>query len=196
MMPNQQGITTDPALSSNSKQGNRNPRWDANHGRRNHRRFTPRAPKFEGHTAELKGHIYNAVYALQANLFVIMIRELAEYAERACNDLGDICKAILEQEDVNCKLSTLEPEFQEEDMKSIAAILIQKEYNNFMKQKATYKQNKTHMYVVTCVQCAKAMQAKLESDDDFKIAADTSDVILLLQLIKKVAYQYKSHRYP
>jgi hypothetical protein len=47
---------------------------------------------------------------------------------------------------------------------------------------------KTCMYAVAHRQCTKAMQAKLESNDDIKIAADTSDVILLLHLIKKVTY--------
>eukprot|EP00957_Ditylum_brightwellii_P139106 10602793-Ditylum_brightwellii.AAC.2 len=40
------------------------------------------------------------------------------------------------------------------------------------------------------------MRAKLESNDKFEAAVDASDMVLLLKLIKKIAYQYESHRYP
>eukprot|EP00957_Ditylum_brightwellii_P079092 6015591-Ditylum_brightwellii.AAC.1 len=64
-----------------------------------------------------------------------------------------------------------------------------------MKRKATYKQNKTCMYAVAYGQCSEAMRAKLESTDKYKAAAEASDVIQLLKLIKKIAYQYESQRY-
>eukprot|EP00957_Ditylum_brightwellii_P021529 1622830-Ditylum_brightwellii.AAC.1 len=130
MTTNQRGIAPDPAPSSNNKPYRRN----ANHRQRsqqnaNNRRYTPRVSKFEGRTAELKGHIYDAGYALQANLFVNTTRELAEYAGRTCNDSGDIRNAILEQKDVTFELPVLDDEFKKEDMKEIAAIIIQKEYD-------------------------------------------------------------------
>eukprot|EP00957_Ditylum_brightwellii_P174570 13292450-Ditylum_brightwellii.AAC.1 len=115
MTPNQQGIVPDPASSAVNKQANRTPR-----------RYVPRTSKFEGQPLELKGHIYNAGYALQANLFVTTTRELANYAGRACNDSGYIHKAILEQKDVKFELPTLDDEFKKEDTKEIADILIQK----------------------------------------------------------------------
>eukprot|EP00957_Ditylum_brightwellii_P072372 5500718-Ditylum_brightwellii.AAC.1 len=77
-------------------------------------------------------------------------------------------------------------------MKEIAAIIIQKEYDLYMKRKATYKQNKTRMHAVAYGQCSEAMRAKLESTDKYEAAAEASNVIQLLRLIKKIAYQYES----
>eukprot|EP00957_Ditylum_brightwellii_P073352 5574450-Ditylum_brightwellii.AAC.1 len=52
------------------------------------------------------------------------------------------------------------------------------------------------MYAVAYGQCSEAMQAKMESNNGFEAAADALDVVLLLKLIKKIAYQYESQRYP
>eukprot|EP00957_Ditylum_brightwellii_P157642 11998244-Ditylum_brightwellii.AAC.1 len=40
------------------------------------------------------------------------------------------------------------------------------------------------------------MRAKLKSTNEYEVAAEASDVIQLLRLIKKIAYQYESQRYP
>eukprot|EP00957_Ditylum_brightwellii_P122667 9355049-Ditylum_brightwellii.AAC.1 len=160
---NQQGIVPGLTLSSVNKPVNIKPRQDKNPIRRNqsrtNRRYIPRTPKFEGCTAKLKGHIYDAGYAIQANLFVTMIRELAEYTQRTCNNSGNICLAILQQEDMVFKLPTLKPEFKCEDTTEVAAILIQKEYDIFVKHKAIYKQNKIYMYAISYGQHSKAMRA-------------------------------------
>eukprot|EP00957_Ditylum_brightwellii_P016378 1231327-Ditylum_brightwellii.AAC.1 len=81
-------------------------------------------------------------------------------------------------------------------MKEIAAIIIQKEYDLYVKRKATYKQNKICMYTVACGQCSKAMRAKLESTDEYKAAAEASGMIQMLNLIKKITYQCELQRYP
>eukprot|EP00957_Ditylum_brightwellii_P204252 15338338-Ditylum_brightwellii.AAC.1 len=67
-----------------------------------------------------------------------MTQELTEYAGRPCNSAGDTLLAIMKQKNVKFKLPTLEPEFLKEDKKEITDILIQKEYDVFIKCKATY----------------------------------------------------------
>eukprot|EP00957_Ditylum_brightwellii_P183153 13949947-Ditylum_brightwellii.AAC.1 len=108
MTSNKQGIVPDPAPSSGVKNevkrgnsGNRN--FRRNHGQRrnqsqNARRLI-RAPKFEGRTPELKGHIYDTGYGVQASRFITTTREFAEYAGRTCKNSGNIRLAILNQED-------------------------------------------------------------------------------------------------
>eukprot|EP00957_Ditylum_brightwellii_P122089 9310876-Ditylum_brightwellii.AAC.1 len=63
------------------------------------------------------------------------------------------------------ELPTLKAEFQKKDTKDIAVILIQKEYDLYIKCKVTYKLNKMCMYTVVYGQCSKAMRAKLESNN-------------------------------
>eukprot|EP00957_Ditylum_brightwellii_P146759 11172833-Ditylum_brightwellii.AAC.1 len=74
-------------------------------------------------------------------------------------------------------------------MREVATILIQKEYVTFVKCKATCKQNKTCTCTIAYGQCSKAMRAKLQSKEKFRIAAEESDIVLLLKLIKKISYQ-------
>eukprot|EP00957_Ditylum_brightwellii_P195697 14910209-Ditylum_brightwellii.AAC.1 len=75
MTSNKQGIVPDPAPSSGAKNkikrgngGNRN--FRRNHGQRQNQGQNMcrliRTPKFEGRTQELKGHIYDTGYGVQA----------------------------------------------------------------------------------------------------------------------------------
>eukprot|EP00957_Ditylum_brightwellii_P123892 9444075-Ditylum_brightwellii.AAC.1 len=52
------------------------------------------------------------------------------------------------------------------------------------------------MYAVAYGQCTEAMRAKLESDKGYREAAEESDVIKLLKVIKKISYHYQSQQYP
>eukprot|EP00957_Ditylum_brightwellii_P161747 12315296-Ditylum_brightwellii.AAC.1 len=135
-------------------------------------------PKLEGHTLELKDHIYNAGYALLASHFINTTREFAEYTGRTCCNTGDIHLAILNQEDVVFKLPTLDlyPALKGADMADIAAIIVQKEYDIYVKHKAAYTDNKTRMYTILYGQCSATMRAKLEGKEDFVEAAAESAV--------------------
>ena len=45
-------------------------------------------------------------------------------------------------------------------------------------------------------QCSEAMKAKLESEDTFESKSNNGDVIALLKLIRSIAFDYESKRYP
>eukprot|EP00957_Ditylum_brightwellii_P019626 1480674-Ditylum_brightwellii.AAC.1 len=154
MTSNEQGIVPDPAPSSGVKSetkrgngGNRN--FRRNHGQRRNQGHNVRrlilTPKFEGRTPELKGHIYNTGYGVQASRFIATTREFTEYAGRTCKNSGNIRLAILNQEDVRFKLPTLDkyPDLRGEDKKEIAGIVIKQEYDICVKRRATYNDNKT-----------------------------------------------------
>eukprot|EP00957_Ditylum_brightwellii_P168123 12798811-Ditylum_brightwellii.AAC.1 len=137
MTLNAQGIVPVPAPSfgikteaKNVGNNNQNSRRDNNRRRNqgyNNHHYIPRMPKFKGPIPELKGHIYDAGYVLQANCFIMMTRELAKYTGRTCHNAGDICLAISKQENVVFKIPTLYPSLQVQDKKDIAPIIIAKE---------------------------------------------------------------------
>eukprot|EP00957_Ditylum_brightwellii_P161213 12274471-Ditylum_brightwellii.AAC.1 len=110
---------------------NHNQRW--NQGQ--NMRCLIRAPKFKGITPELKGHVYDTGYGIQANRFITTTREFAENADWTCSESGDIRLAILNQEDVKFKLPTLDmyPDLQGADKKDIVAIVIKQEHGIYVK---------------------------------------------------------------
>eukprot|EP00957_Ditylum_brightwellii_P034404 2609746-Ditylum_brightwellii.AAC.1 len=90
----------------------------------------------------------------------------------------------------------LHPNLKEKKYKDIAEQVLEVEYDLYVKHIATYNDNKHKMYAVAYSQCSEAMQAKLESDKDYKEAAAESDIIKLLKVIKKISYHYQSQQYP
>eukprot|EP00957_Ditylum_brightwellii_P141355 10770512-Ditylum_brightwellii.AAC.1 len=62
--------------------------------KRNFRRPTIKREKFEGKTPELKGHIFDSGYALQADLYTKTAKEIAQYAGRTCKQPEDIMGTI------------------------------------------------------------------------------------------------------
>eukprot|EP00957_Ditylum_brightwellii_P162713 12390617-Ditylum_brightwellii.AAC.1 len=108
MAANAQGIVPNPASLSEVKTEERNAGSNTCNQRRdqNRRRYnnnfwyiTPRIQKFEGHTAELKGHIYDTGHTTHANQFITTTHELAKYAGRTCIHSGAIRLVIIKQED-------------------------------------------------------------------------------------------------
>eukprot|EP00957_Ditylum_brightwellii_P114160 8703132-Ditylum_brightwellii.AAC.1 len=123
---------------------------------------------------------------MHSNQFITTTRELAVYSRRTCSNSGAIHLAIIKPADPTFNLLTLDPTLEGPDKKAIANIILaKKEYDIYVKRKATYLNNKTKMYAIIYVQCSEAMRAKLEGEDDFKEAAMESDVIKLLNIIKK-----------
>eukprot|EP00957_Ditylum_brightwellii_P033072 2507674-Ditylum_brightwellii.AAC.1 len=117
MAANAQGIVPNPASSLKVKTEERNAGGNTRNQRRdqNRRRYnnsflciTPRVQKFEGSTAELKGHIYDTGHTTHANQFIKTTRELAEYARRICTHSGAIRLAMIKQEDPVFNLPTLD----------------------------------------------------------------------------------------
>eukprot|EP00957_Ditylum_brightwellii_P003986 303669-Ditylum_brightwellii.AAC.1 len=130
------------------------------------------------------------------NQFITTTRELAEYAGRTCTHSGAIHLAIIKQEDPFFNLPMLDSSLSGIERRAIAEIILAKEYNLFVKHKATYLDNKTKMYAIAYGQYSEAMRAKLEGEEGYKEAAMESDVIKLLKIIKRISYQYQSQRYP
>ena len=74
--------------------------------------------------------------------------------------------------------------------------IFEKDIEIWSKRESTYRQNKSSMFSVVLGQCSEAMRAKLESETSFKNILNDSDVIKLLELIRNIAFAYKSKRYP
>eukprot|EP00957_Ditylum_brightwellii_P187563 14283079-Ditylum_brightwellii.AAC.1 len=162
MAANAQGIVPNPASLSKVKTeernagGNtRNKRRDQNRRRYNNnfRRITPRVQNFEGRTAKLKWHIYDISYTTHVNQFITTMRELAEYVGRTCTHSGAISLAIIKQEDPVFNLPTLDSSISGPERRAVAENILAKEYDLYVKRKATYLDNKTKMYAIAYGQC-------------------------------------------
>eukprot|EP00957_Ditylum_brightwellii_P146950 11187817-Ditylum_brightwellii.AAC.1 len=140
MAAHAQGIVPDPASSSKVKTEERNT------GGNNRNQIRDQ----------------NRSHTTHANQFITMTRELAKYAGRTCSHSGAIRIAIIKQEDPVFNLPTLDPSLAGTERRAIADIILAKEYDLFVKRKATYLDNKTKMYAIAYGQCSEAMRAKLE----------------------------------
>lgn len=60
----------------------------------------------------------------------------------------------------------------------------------------TIPQNKSSMFSILLGQCSKAMKSKLESKGIYDKISESSKLIGLLELIRNVAFSYKSKQYP
>eukprot|EP00957_Ditylum_brightwellii_P210558 15365110-Ditylum_brightwellii.AAC.1 len=158
-------------------------RSEYNNHQRNNRNntgiFAPRMPTFEGCTHGSKGHIYDIGYALESNLFTTITRETLKYTVCTCKSNRVICVAILNQCNTIFELPALDPDLKKE----VASILIQKEYDVYVKHMATCIENKTNMYDIVYVQCLEVMKAKLDIEESFAEVATESDTVKLLGLI-------------
>ena len=52
------------------------------------------------------------------------------------------------------------------------------------------------MFSVVVGQCIDAMKSKLEGDSTYEALGVSGDVIGMLNLIRKIAYDYEAQRYP
>ena len=75
-------------------------------------------------------------------------------------------------------------------------MLSAQEMQIYIKRKSMYRQNRETIYSVVLGQSADAMKAKLESEASFKKISQDRDLVGLLKLMRDIAFNYESDRYP
>ena len=70
----------------------------------------------------------------------------------------------------------------------------QADFDVYRKQQQTYNNNLTKAYALLWSKCAKGMQNKIESRQDYKSILD--DPLKLLQAIKEHSLNYQENKYP
>jgi len=170
--------------------GNRNQRQRGQ--RREFKKPVVKQAKFEGRCEELRGFIYDCSDARQADIFTKTTKEVAEYAGRTCKYSADIRKAIETLENTTI-VPPAEPGNNATDTEKR---IWEKKVDTYVKRESIYEQNLETMYSVILGQCSDAMRAKLESQDEFERIADESDAVELLKLIKGIAFNFQSQKYP
>ena len=149
-------------------------------------------PKFEGKTPELKGHIYDIGVENQADLFARTTKEIAEYAGRHCKQSLDIRTAIETLAEVLIPV----PADRGTSNTTFNSLMLGKDLDIYVKRVDVYNQNKAEMYSKVIGQCTDALRAKLEADKNYTTYNTNGDVVSLLNLIRTLAYDYESERYP
>ena len=82
----------------------------------------------------------------------------------------------------------------EKDSKAIA--IWNKEYDQWLKLKRKYQEQKAKVFAIILGQCDKSMQNQAESDVRFENAEKDCDVIGLLKIIKDLAFDANEKKYP
>ena len=146
---------------------------------------------FQGETESLLGAIYDVGVSNQSELFTTTTKKIAGFAGRTCKESKDISLAIEELED-----PTFTPPKKVNIDPAIDDLLLKNEVDIFIKRKFTYRQNQATMFSVVLGQCTEALKAKLEADNKFESISQSRDVIKLLLLIREIAFNYESDKYP
>lgn len=82
----------------------------------------------------------------------------------------------------------------EKDAKAIA--IWNKQYDQWLKLKRTYQEQKAKVFAIILGQCDKSMQNRVESEARFENAEKDCDVIGLLKIIKDLAFDANEKKYP
>ena len=148
--------------------------------------------KFEGETDELSGHIYDINTSQQSELFTNTTKKIANYAGRNCKESKDISLAIENLEEPTWTL----PVKQTTGDKEVDSLLLVQELQLHIRRKHTYNDNRSTLFHVVMGQCTDSMKAKLEAESTYDTIANDRDVIKLLKLMRDIAFNYESDRYP
>ena len=146
---------------------------------------------FKGETDSLQGAIYDVGVSNQSELFTTTTKKIAGFAGRTCKEPKDISLAIENLEDPTFPTPTklnVDP--------ALDDILLKNEVDIYVKRKSTYRQNQATMFSVVLGQCTEALKAKLEADSNYDSILQSRDVIKLLLLIREIAFNYESDKYP
>ena len=146
---------------------------------------------FKGETETLHGAIYDVGVLNQSELFTTTTTKIAGFAGCTCRESKDISLAIEELKD-----PTFTPPKKFNVDPALDDLLLKNEVDIFVKRKSTYRQNQATMFSVVLGQCTEALKAKLEADNNYETISQSRDVIKLLLLIREIAFNYESDKYP
>ena len=111
--------------------------------------FVPRAPKFEGKCADLKGHIYDCSDVRQSDQYTKTTKEIAEYVGRTYKYGGDTRLAI----ETLKKPELVEPTDPPEEASKTASKIWEKEIDAYVKKKDYIDENMMTLYSLIWGQC-------------------------------------------
>ena len=168
-------------------------------GRRNSRRAfnkpvpttaVPKAAKFEGRCADLRGHVYDCSNPRQAaDEFTRTTKEIAQYT-------GAKFSA-----EVKITIETLQiPSLQLPDDPPAEATVTQmriweRRVDAYVKAEVTLESDLKKAYSLVYGQCSDALWAKLEAIPNHATIAANADVIGLLKNIKSATFSFQSQKY-
>jgi len=153
--------------------------------------FVPRAPKFDGKCADLKGHIYDCSDVRQSDQYTKTTKEIAEYVGRTFTYGGDARLAV---ETLKLPIMTI-PVDPPENANRTETRIWEKTVDEHVKQSSKLRENMKTLYSLIWGQCTDIMRQKVEAHETFACVSSTGDGLGLLRLIKGVAFQFQSQKY-
>lgn len=153
--------------------------------------FVPRAPKFDGKCADLKGHIYDCSDVRQSDQYTKTTKEIAEYVGRTFTYGGDARLAV---ETLKLPIMTI-PVDPPENANRTETRIWEKTVDEHVKQSSKLRENMKTLYSLIWGQCTDIMRQKVEAHETFAGVSSTGDGLGLLRLIKGVAFQFQSQKY-
>ena len=140
--------------------------------------------------AELKEHVYDiAGGGLQADWYTKTTKAIGQYVGRV---YGREMKTLVLQLSEAGPETPDYPKNGDEEQKAIWS----KEYDQYVKKRERYADYKGKVFTTIIGQCTKAMRNRVEAAENFETAEDDSDVIILLMIIKDLAFNASDLKYP
>ena len=154
-----------------------------------------KALDFVPSTKEMNNHIFQCPHETSdKNQYNRTVEELASYVRKDLDYGQDMAYLIRNEkaptmsgpEKINHATASEEDKFMwKEQMKEL-----------FVRKK-TYKQNLSSLYSVIMGQCSQAMKDELSANETFKeIDVEQTDCVVLLGIIRSVAYKFHSKKHP
>ena len=140
--------------------------------------------------AELKEHVYDiAGSGIQADRYTKTTKAIGQYVGRV---YGREMKTLVLQLSEAGPTAPEYPMAGDEQAKAIWS----KEYDQFVKKREKYADYKSKVFTTIMGQCTKAMRNRVEAEDQYESAENDSDVIVLLGVIKDLAFSASDLKYP
>ena len=153
--------------------------------------FAPRAPKFEGKCADLKGHIYDCSDVRQSDQYTKTTKEIAEYVGRTYKYGGDLRLAI---ETLQMHVFDT-PKDPPETATRTETRIWEKTIDEHVKKLTHISENNKTLFSLAWGQCTDIMRQKLETHSTFAGVSSTGDGLGLITAIKSIAFQFQSQKY-
>ena len=123
----------------------------------------PRAPKFEGKCADLKGHIYDCSDVRQSDQYTKTTKEIAEYVGRTYKYGGDTRLTV----ETLKKPVIVAPTDPPDDATKTDGKIWEKEIDAYVKKKDHIEENVKTLYSLNWGQCTDIMRQKIEAHESF-----------------------------
>jgi hypothetical protein len=150
---------------------------------------------FKGTITEMNGHTFQCHgESNTASQFSRTCEELQRYCLQKYKYGDDVAFVVRHFKEYDMKKN--KPEAAPKDADAIDLRIVDKEVDEYVKRKSTYKQNIKSLYMVTWAQCSNAMQAKIKSLKGFDTFDEERNFLTLIQAIKGVSYKFEAQRYP